>query len=49
MKDIIADAVKDEGLSEGREKARKEAWAHIGESASLTADYLIDKYQELNK
>ena len=49
MKQIIDDAVKSEGLSAGREKARKEAWAHIGESASLTADYLIDKYKELNE
>ncbi len=49
MKEIIANAIKDEGLFEGREKAREEAWAHIGESASLTVDYLTDKYQELNK
>ena len=49
MKEIIAHAVRDESLYAGREKARQEAWAHIGESASLTADYLIDKYKELNE
>ena len=48
MKQIIADAVADQSLSAGRQKARSEAWAHIGESASLTVDYLTEKYEELN-
>ncbi|MCR5296163.1 MAG: CDP-glycerol glycerophosphotransferase family protein [Clostridiales bacterium] len=30
-------------LKAGIRKAREEAWAHIGESASLTVDYLLEK------
>ena len=48
LKQIIQEAVVDTKLGEGREQARKEAWAHIGESARLTADYMIEKYQTLN-
>ena len=47
LKQIIQEAVVDTKLGEGREQARKEAWAHIGESARLTADYMIEKYQTL--
>ena len=49
MKEIIENAVKDDSLTAGREKARGEAWAHIGESAALTADYLIAKYEEIKQ
>ena len=31
----------------GREQARNETWAHIGESIRLTADYLISKKESL--
>ena len=47
LKQIIQEAVVDTKLGEGREQARREAWAHIGESARLTADYMIEKYQTL--
>ena len=30
------------------ETARKETWAHIGESAALTVDYMIEKANILN-
>ena len=47
MKEIIQKAVKDEGLSRGRDRARRESWANIGHSAALTADYMIEKYDSL--
>lgn len=34
-------------LAEGRERARSDTWANIGNSASLAVDYLIKKRQEL--
>ena len=33
----------------GREQARRETWAHIGDSVSLTADYLIRKKADLQE
>ena len=42
MKEVILHAVENQELSSGREQARKEAWAHIGESAALITDYLIE-------
>ncbi len=47
MKQVIDSTVNDQSLEEGREKAREEAWAHIGESAVLTVDYLVNKHKEL--
>ncbi|MBO4637571.1 MAG: CDP-glycerol glycerophosphotransferase family protein [Clostridiales bacterium] len=38
-----------EALAKGRDKARAEAWANIGKSAPLIADYLCNKYDELLK
>ena len=49
MKEIIDKAIVDESLYAAREQARSEAWAHIGESAKLTVDYLIAKREELNE
>lgn len=49
MKEIIDQAIVDESLYAAREQARSEAWAHIGESAKLTVDYLIAKREELNE
>ena len=47
MKQVIDDAVTDQSLAAGRGKARQEAWAHIGESARLTVEYLVNKREEL--
>ncbi|MCR5671124.1 MAG: CDP-glycerol glycerophosphotransferase family protein [Butyrivibrio sp.] len=49
IKSIIDEVTADEAMSAGREKARQEAWMHQGESASITADYLIAKLEELKK
>ncbi len=47
LKEVIDKTLSDDTLSEGREEARSEAWANIGHSAFLTADYMIKKYEEL--
>ena len=36
-------------LAAGRDQARAEAWANIGKSAPLVADYLCNKYDQLVK
>ena len=48
FKAIIDDLSDNEKFAVGREKARKEAWAHIGHSAELVADFLISKGEELS-
>ena len=47
MKQVIDKALTAPSLSEGRERARQEAWAHRGKSAELTADYLISTQERL--
>jgi len=47
LKQIIADMLGDPGYKEAIEAARRETWAHIGESAARTADYMIAKEAEL--
>lgn len=49
LKNMIDTCINDPKYHEGRETARKETWAHIGESTERTVDYLIDKYEELKK
>lgn len=49
LKDIIDDVIASEAYASGREKAREEAWMHIGHSAELTVDYLVRKSEELEK
>ena len=47
LKEVVADAINSSDLINGREDARREAWEHIGDSASLATEYLINKHQEL--
>ena len=47
LKRVIEEAVQDGHLAGGRDAAREEAWAHIGESARLTVDYLTARREEL--
>ena len=42
MKQVIDNALSAPALSGGRERARREAWAHRGESAKLITDYLLE-------
>ena len=48
VKEIIDECMTNNEYAENRAKARAEAWANIGESAKLTADYLIKKHEELS-
>lgn len=47
IKNVIDKCIEDPSFEEGREKARSEAWAYIGESAERTADFVIKKYNEV--
>lgn len=48
MRELIDDLLQQEQGREAREKVRDEAWQCIGESAKLTVDYMIHKYEELS-
>lgn len=47
LKQLIDAGLNSAAFQEGIEKARSEAWANIGRSAELTAEYLIQKRNEL--
>ena len=47
MKALIDRCLMDETYRQGRDKARAEAWAHIGESAELAVDFLMEKRWEI--
>ena len=49
IKDVIDNAVNDENLAKGRDKARAETWANPGEAAVRTVDYMVAKFNEQNK
>ena len=46
IKALIDQCIDDPSFTSGREKARNDIWAHIGEGAERTADYIIRKYNE---
>lgn len=51
MKDIgalVEKCLTDKSFAQGRDEARAETWAYIGESASRAADYLIGKHEKIN-
>ena len=47
VKELIDTCLTDTKYQEGRDLARSQAWAHIGESACLTVDYLMNKRSQL--
>lgn len=49
LKELIDSCLTDAQYAEGRSQVKKETWEHIGEGAERTADYLINKYEELTK
>lgn len=48
MKKVIDDLLNNKKYREAIDIARKETWAHIGESAALTVDYMIKKAGDLS-
>ncbi len=49
IKEIIDNCIADPKYAEGRKQVKEETWAYCGEGAKRTADYLINKYEELNR
>ena len=49
LKQIIDDSIGNTSLDEARNEAKNETWCNIGSSASVIADYLADKYEELSR
>ncbi|MCR5732044.1 MAG: CDP-glycerol glycerophosphotransferase family protein [Sphaerochaetaceae bacterium] len=47
IKSIIDDTIKSTNLEKGRESVRKQNWNHIGQSAHLAVNYIINKHREL--
>lgn len=47
IKDVIDTCLTDSHYSEGIQTVKSETWANIGNSATLVADYLIKKYDEI--
>lgn len=47
IKDIIDDCIKNPVYQQGRDEARSETWANIGEGTRHTVDYLIDQYNTI--
>ena len=48
IKEVIDTCLSSTKYKQGRDKARSEAWAHIGESAVIVTDYLENKHKELS-
>ena len=47
IKELVEKSLDDHSYTEGRNKARDDIWAHIGESAERSADFIIRKYKEV--
>lgn len=47
LKDLIDSCLLDPRYAEGRKCVKAETWAHAGEGAKRTVDYLINKYEQL--
>lgn len=49
LKELIDTCLEDPRFEEGRKAVLAETWAHYGEGAVRTAEYLINKYEELTQ
>jgi len=47
LKGLIDSTLENEQYARGRKEVKNEVWAYFGEGAVRTADYLMDKYEEL--
>lgn len=48
LREIIDEMLASPSYREAIDRAREETWAHVGQSAALTADYMIEKARQLN-
>ncbi|MCQ2502430.1 MAG: CDP-glycerol glycerophosphotransferase family protein [Saccharofermentans sp.] len=46
IKELIDRCIEDPSFEKGRDKAREEAWCHIGEGAKRAVDLVMQKYSE---
>ena len=49
IKNVIQDATDSAELSHARAQAKAEAWQYEGEAGKLTADFMINKLNSLNR
>ena len=49
LKKMIDDCLEDESFTESRHQVRDEAWAFQSEGTKRVCDYLVNKYEDLNK
>ncbi len=49
MKSLIDDCIGNPAFQQGRDTARMQCWAHQGEAAKVTVDYLMSKLQETSE
>ena len=49
IKTLIDTTLESEQYARGRKEVKEEVWAHFGEGAVRTADYLMEKYAELTR
>jgi len=47
IKELIDTCLENESYAKGRKEVKAETWEHAGEGAVRTADYLIQRYEEL--
>lgn len=48
LKDLIDGCLSDPRYAEGRRSVKEETWANFGSGAKATADYLVNKLNEIN-
>jgi len=49
LKSLIDSCIEDPRYAEGRKSVKEETWAHCGEGAVRTVDFLLEKYDEIVK
>lgn len=49
LKELIDTCLEDPRYEQGRRSVKKETWEHAGEGAQRTADYLLQKLEELSQ
>lgn len=47
IKKLIDKCIEDPSFAKGRDKARAETWAHMGEGTKRTVDFIMEKYDEV--